>query len=150
MKNYFNFLNNAQIKGADVIKFKIIFTVISLIILLVACKTENPKTIEVNNNEYMAKYAGGYTIQVIGHISKDDAEAYALNKNGRAKWMYIVNDGLGNAKVMSEKDGSWTAEEGKIKIIVQGNTGPIEEDYILKNGRFVNTLINDRYLLPTK
>ena len=64
--------------------------------------------------------------------------------------MWIKNDGNGNAKIMSKKNGIWTAEEGKIKITIQGNTGPIVEEYVLKNGKFVNTLSEDRYLQRTK
>ena len=64
--------------------------------------------------------------------------------------MHIVNDGYGGAKVMSEKIGVWAANEQKITITIQANTEPIVEEYVLQNGRFVNTLTEKRYLKRIK
>ena len=129
---------------------KFFLTVIFISILFLSCESENSKMKEYSYNKYLETYSGGYTIEVLGHSSNNDAEAYALHENGNAKWMLIENDGYGNAKIMSEKSGVWTADEGKIKITIQGNTDPIVEEYILKNGKFVNTLSEDRYLKRTK
>ena len=123
-------------------------TFISL--LITSCDSNNSEIKENSHNKYLATYSGGYTIEILGYSSDDDVEAYALHENGKAKWMLIVNDGYGDAKIMSEKSGVWIASEGKIKITIQGNTGSIVEEYVLKNGNFVNTLSEDRYLKRTK
>lgn len=119
-------------------------------ILLTSCDNKSSEMKESSNNKYLVEYSGGYTIEILNYSSNDDAEVYALHENGNAKWMWIKNDGYGNAKIMSEKIGIWTAEEGKIKITIQGNTGPIVEEYVLKNGIFVSTLFEDHYLKHTK
>jgi len=128
----------------------IIIAIIFISILFTSCDSKNSEITEKSNNKYLSTYSGGYTIEILGYSSDNDAEAYALHENGNAKWMWIKNDGYGNAKIMSEKSGIWTAEEGNIKITIQGNTGPIVEEYVLKNGKFVNTLSEDRYLQRTK
>ena len=106
-------------------------------ILLTSCDNKSSEMKESSNNKYLVEYSGGYTIEILNYSSNDDAEVYALHENG-------------NAKIMSEKIGIWTAEEGKIKITIQGNTGPIVEEYVLKNGIFVSTLFEDHYLKHTK
>jgi archaellum component FlaF (FlaF/FlaG flagellin family) len=129
---------------------KIILAIIFISILLSSCESENSKIQKNSNDKYLATYSGGYTIEILGYPSDNDVEAYALHENGSAKWMLIVNDRYGNAKIMSEKSGVWLADEGKIKVTIQGNTGPIVEEYVLKNGQFVNTLSEARYLKRTK
>ncbi|MCJ7649427.1 MAG: hypothetical protein MUP85_12495 [Candidatus Lokiarchaeota archaeon] len=128
----------------------IIIAIIFISILFTSCDSKNSEIKEKSNNKYLSTYSGGYTIEILGYSSDNDVEAYALHENGNAKWMWIKNDGYGNAKIMSEKIGIWTAEEGKIKITIQGNTGPIVEEYVLKNGKFVSTLFEDHYLKRTK
>ena len=66
-------------------------------------------------------------------------------ENSKAKWMWIVNDGYGNANIKSEKTGTWTAELNKIGISIQGNTGTIKEEFTMKNGIFHDNFTN-RYL----
>lgn len=132
-------------------RYKNITLAITFISLLIAsCDSKNSEIKENTNNKYLTTYSGGYTIEILGYSSDNDVEAYALHKNGNAKWMLIVNDGYGDAKIMSEKSGVWIADEGKIEIRIQGNTGLIEEEYVLKNGKFVNTLSEDRYLKRTE
>jgi len=128
----------------------LIILIACISILLTSCDTKNPQTKKSSNNKYLSEYSGGYTIENLGYSSDNEIEAYALHKNGNAKWMLIVNDGYGNAKIMSETSGVWSASLGKIKITIQGNTGAIVEEYILKNDKFVNALSEDRYLKPTK
>jgi len=128
----------------------IIPAVIFVLILLMSCDSNNSDVNNKSNNKYFVEYAGGYTIEIIGYSSNDEAELYVLHLNGKAKWMLISNDRSGKAKIMSEKSGSWTADEGRMKITIQGNTGPIVEEYLLKNGKFVNTISEDRYLQRTR
>jgi len=128
----------------------IIIAIIFISILFTFCDSKNSEIKEKSNNKYLSIYSGGYTEEILGYSSNNDVEAYALHENGNAKWMWIKNDGYGNAKIMSEKIGIWTAEEGKIKITIQGNTGPIVEEYVLKNGKFFSTLFEDHYLKRTK
>ena len=98
------------------------------------------------NNPYIKKYASGYTIEVKGIKSQTEVEAYALTENGEAKWLWIEKDGHGGAVLKQKKTGTWTATENKISIKIQGQSGPITEEYVLQNGKFVSTLSNDRYL----
>lgn len=88
---------------------------------------------------YIKKYSAAYT------IGSDTGEAYALKEDGTCKWIYgwMSNDKLKTQK----KYGTWTAREGYIRISVSGNTGVIVEEYILKNGRFVNKEDSNRYLI---
>jgi hypothetical protein len=131
-------------------KKNILLLIIFVTILFTSCENKSSEMKESSNNKYLADYSGGYTIEILNYSSDNDAEAYALHENGNAKWMLIVNDGHGNAKIMSEKNGVWSADDGKIKITIQGNTGAIVEEYVMKNGKFVNTLSEDRYLKRTK
>ena len=97
-------------------------------------------------NPHLKKFASGYTIEVKGIKSKSEVEAYALTENGEAKWLFIENDGHGEAVLTQKKTGTWTATEDKITIRIQGQSGLITEEYVLQNGIFVNALNNDRYL----
>ena len=131
---------------------KIIFTclIIFLQLFILSCDSKETKDQNFVNDKYLKIYSGGYTIEVAGISSYDEAEAYALNSNGKAKWMQIANDGLGGARIVAEKNGYWIADENKIVITIQGNSGEIVEEYKLSNGRFTNSLIKERYLKKTK
>jgi hypothetical protein len=109
----------------------------------------NTTSIEANN-PYLKKYASGYTIEVKGITSKSEVEAYALTENGEAKWLWIENDGHGEAVLKQKKTGTWTASENKITIKIQGNSGLITEEYVMLNGIFVSTVSDDRYLKISK
>jgi len=64
--------------------------------------------------------------------------------------MWIVVDGSGVSQTVSDKTGTWAANKDTISITVEGNTGLMNDEYVLKNGRFVSTLNVDRYLKPVK
>ena len=100
----------------------------------------------VTNNVYLDKYAGGYQVDVNNISSNNDAEVYVLRNDGSAKWMYILNDGNGGAKIQSEKNGNWTASENNITITINGNSGSIIEEFDLKNGEFYDKLTGERKL----
>lgn len=129
---------------------KISLPLLLILIVLLSCKSRESNEIKESNNKYLSIYSGGYTVEVKGYSSDNDVELYVLHNSGKAKWMHIVNDGYGDAKIMAEKTGVWTANEKKITLTIQGNTGPIVEEYVLKKGRFVNTLTDERYLKRTK
>jgi hypothetical protein len=141
-------------------KFTIFGIIVILIIVLINIwqtgEEKNKTSIKSDdkiiqgNNIYLSKYAGGYTIEVSGVSSTENAEVYVLHKRGTAKWMYIENDGYGNASVKSEKLGKWTADSGKISITIIGNYGKIKDVYVLRQGKFVSTDFNDRYLKRTE
>jgi len=127
------------------------------LLVFLNCSNENKtknKSLKTTNietaNPYLKKYASGYTIEVKGVKSPNDVEAYALTENGEAKWLWIENDGKGGAVIKQKKTGTWTATETKISIKIQGNSGPITEEYILRNGIFVNSINSERYLKISK
>ena len=47
-------------------------------------------SVESEHEKYLRQYAGGYTVEVNGVSSSNEIEAYALNENGDAKWMYLI------------------------------------------------------------
>ena len=126
-----------------------------IILLLLNSSCENTKSnnkqsvdslkIKRNDNEYLNKYSGGYTVELDNVLPNTSAEVYILKSDGTAKWMYIKNDG-GNAEIESEKLGDWSATETSITITCAGNSGSITEDFKLKDGRFYDTLTGERYL----
>ncbi len=100
-------------------------------------------------NPYLKKYAGGYTIEVRG-FSGAVVEAYALREDGTASWMWIEPNGMGGAREVEKKTGTWNATETTISTKINGKSGLIVEIYTLKNGVFVNNISSDRYLKPSK
>ncbi|MGV3585856.1 MAG: hypothetical protein ACO1OF_02545 [Adhaeribacter sp.] len=105
----------------------------------------NPFAIQLN--EYTSKYAGGYTIELDNVPSSGVAEAYILNQDGTAKWLYI-RETSGGAEVESKKTGVWSATESTIKVTFEGKTDPyIETTYQLKEGKFYDEFTG-RYLKP--
>lgn len=94
--------------------------------------------------DYTAKYSGAYNIVVTGQEG-DNAEAYALRSDGTATWVFGYKDRSGKLQTQ-KKDGKWEAKANYIKIIIQGNSGPIIEEYNFKNGKFVNSESSSRYL----
>ena len=120
-------------------------------LLIISCtNTYQPKYKPVDDNPYLKKYAGRYSIQVKGMPSTNETEDYALAPNGRATWLWIINDINGGDKIQQEKVGTWTATQNKITINIQGNAGTIVEEYNFINGQFVNTTFKDRYLKKTQ
>lgn len=113
---------------------------------------QESKQIYKPSNPYLSKYAGGYTVNILVGSTSNVAEVYVLYESGNAKWMWLEDDGYGGAKKVSEKTGSWTAEKNKISISIQGKIGTINEDYIFKDGRFVNAdpALSNRFLKRTK
>lgn len=137
---------------------RILYYLLGILILCIHACNSNTQSSNSNSSEknvdslnlFLKEYAGAYTIEISGINNSDEIEAYTLHESGSAKWLYIVPDNVEGAKLTSEKTGTWTAEDGKISITIQGNAGLITEDYELKNGRFINVLISDRYLKETK
>ena len=85
-------------------------------------------------------------IEVDGVSNDQSAEAYALRKDGTASWMWIVNNGFGEASIQSKKVGTWTAEDGRIIISIAGNSGMIIETWRLQNGIFYDIENRSRHL----
>lgn len=110
---------------------------------------QTPTTDEKPSNPYLSKYAGEYIIKVFGISIRNIAEVYILHENGNAKWMLLEDDGPGGIKKVSEKTGIWIAEENKIIISMDGNTGTKTEEFIMKRGIFTETM-GKRYLERTK
>lgn len=127
---------------------------IPLVVLIALSCTNNRKLekeddkTEVQINEYTAKYAGGYTVELEGVNSDDAAEIYILRNDGSAKWIYLKNDGTEGGKIESEKSGNWSATDKSISITCEGNSGPITENFEIKNGVFYDTMSGDRFLKP--
>lgn len=120
----------------------------SLLLLLIGLSyscgntsNNNQKAPEVN--PLKQQYAGGYIVEVNGISNEESGEIYVLHENGNAKWMWLKVKPGGQTEVQSEKSGSWTATQDNISITIDGNTGPIIEQYKLINNRFVS---GDRYL----
>lgn len=100
-------------------------------------------TIEVNG--YHTKYAGGYTVEVVGYTGTD-IESFILRKDATATWMMIVPDATKGARTESKKYGTWTAAENKVVISIKGNTGTIIEEFNYRNDKFRSTISAGRYL----
>jgi hypothetical protein len=97
---------------------------ILILLFASALSFQTPKA-QIN---YLERYAGAYS------ISPDGAEAYTLKSDGTAIWVF---GWMESGKVKTQqKSGSWTAQQGKIKIKINGNTGLIIEDYEFKGGKF--------------
>ncbi|RYD50677.1 MAG: hypothetical protein EOP52_13530 [Sphingobacteriales bacterium] len=107
---------------------------------------EQTTTHAPTTSPYTSKYAGSYVIDVKGAPSSQEVEGYALRRDGTAKWMLIVNDGNGGASIQSEKNGTWVAEQDKIVVSIEGNTGLIQETWQLQNGLFYDANNSNRHL----
>ncbi len=107
------------------------------VIALVLCITLSIQSFAQIN--YIKKYSAAYS------IGNETGEAYALKEDGTCTWIY---GWMSSGKLKTQKKyGTWTAREGYIRVSVSGNTGIIVEEYILKNGRFVNKEDSNRYLV---
>ncbi|HPG11488.1 MAG TPA: hypothetical protein PLU37_08165 [Chitinophagaceae bacterium] len=102
-----------------------------------------------NGLEYLQKFAGEYSIEVEGFSQKGDIEKYILKETGEATWLLLQNNN-GKSNIMSKKNGTWSAKENDILIKISGNSGVIEEEYVLKNGVLANKLIEERFLKRIK
>ena len=105
---------------------------------------ESPK------NPYLATYSGGYTIEVYGDGDTGDVELYVLADNGTAQWMHLKTAGLKEPEIMTRKYGTWEAKDSYIKISIDGNTGKLVEEYVMRSGIFYNKEASDRYLKRTE
>jgi len=99
---------------------------------------------------YLAAYSGGYTIEVNGLGTTRDVELYVLAENGKAQWMHLRTNGAKEPDVLSRKYGTWTAKKSYLKIMIDGNTGQLIEEYEMRNGVFYNNESSDRYLKKAK
>jgi len=126
---------------------------IALLFFAVSClpkpKEQGPPATEPaavkKENPFLAQYAGAYEIKVKGY-SGTDKESYELLKYGSAKWIMtsFLSDTSSRAWI---KSGTWTASDGEINVTIEGNSGDIKLTYNLQNGRFVEDLSSDRYLV---
>ena len=151
---------NVITRASTIVPIIVILIIISMVVYVAFFKdnkrmapvqTEDPTPTAVEKpvNPYLSKYAGEYTIEVLGIFVPNMAEVYILNGNGNAKWMLLEDDGPGGVKKVSEKTGTWTAEKNKISINIRRNTGMIKEEFIMKRGIF-KAATTKRYLEPTK
>lgn len=106
-------------------------------------KSHKPK------NPYLTTYSGGYTIEVTGLGNTGDVELYVLADNGKSQWMLLKTAGGKEPEIVTRKYGTWTAEDSYIKILIDGNTGQLIEEYEMKGGIFYNKESSDRYLKRT-
>jgi hypothetical protein len=110
---------------------------IPFVLVMLMCSTNTLG----QTSSFTKKYSGAY------NIGRNAVEAYALKQDGTCTWIY---GWMSNGKLQTQKKyGSWTAREGYIRISIKGNTGIIVEEYLLKNGKFVNTEDSSRYLIKT-
>lgn len=87
------------------------------------------------NNQYLELFSGGYMIMIEGQSQANSTEMYILHSSGKADWKFIEVAG-GKTNILSEKSGTWSATDTTITIIINGNTGVIEEKYSNDNGTF--------------
>lgn len=74
-------------------------------------------------------------------VDNSGGETYILNPDRTSVWKFAGSQ---------EKMGNWKASEGIITIITKGNSGDIEEVYVFRNGKYYNTLFEDRILKKIK
>lgn len=110
---------------------------------------DSTRLTSVEINSYHTKYAGGYTVEVVGYTGSG-TESFILRKDGTATWMLIVPDATKGARTEAKKYGTWTASENKVVISIRGNTGLIKEEFNYRNGKFRSTVSAGRYLKSTK
>jgi len=129
------------------------FMVLTLTFTLLQCspteKREKVRKSEISTSPYLATYAGGYTIEVKGLGNTGDAELYILADNGKAQWMHLKTQGRKEPEIMTRKYGTWSADDFYLKITIDGNSGPIVEEYEMKAGVFYNKTEPYRYLKRT-
>ncbi len=84
------------------------------------------------------KYVGVYDV-VVDNVG---GETYILNPDRTSVWRFLGSP--------TEKYGVWKVSNGVITITSEGNTGEIEEVYKKRNGKYYNTLFEDRILKKIK
>jgi hypothetical protein len=117
-----------------------------LILICFSCSNSSNTPSVSNDNPLMAKYAGGYIVEVKGVPNTEEGELFVLHQNSQAKWLWIEVKN-GTSEIKSEKTGSWTATEDKITITIDGNSEPIIETYNLVEDKFIN---GDRSLIKNE
>jgi len=126
-------------------------SILIIIILIQSCQQKS-KQIVTNSNKadkqsdqrFINQYAGGYTVEVDSYKGTT-VEVYILKKDRTAEWMWIKNSN-GNAVIDDDQKGNWSAKSGDIAITCQGKNEASTEEFILKNGKFYDTLTGTRYL----
>ena len=114
-----------------------------------AQKADTPAT--ENNNDYLKKYAGAYSISVKGMQTPapaESSEVYYLSDNGIAKYQLVQPDGKGGSKILEEKTGTWSATETKIAVTTLVGEDSSTNAFILQDGVFVEESNNENYLKP--
>ena len=119
------------------------FTVGCILIIIVAAiylsessePTSTP-TLSGQGSNYIKKYSGSY------NIGQDAVELYVLKDDGTCTWTWTSSSGD-----TQEKDGSWSAKEGYIRIAIDGSIGTVVEEYFLTDGKFVTKENSNRFLI---
>lgn len=111
-------------------------------------KRKGTKTVKIDKGaKYRKTYAGAYSAEIEGvKTSSKNAEIYALNENGGAKWLWIKNDSKKGSYTDQEARGTWDATKNSIIIKIKGKTEMIEEVYTRRNNKFYSDYSSKRYL----
>jgi hypothetical protein len=123
---------------------------LTLMVTLIKCGDSNKRQAteqqETIKNPYLSTYSGGYTIEVYGVGDTGYVELYVLADNGIAQWIDLKTAGRKEPEIMTRKYGTWEAKDSYIKISIDGNTGKLVEEYVMRSGVFYNKESSDRYL----
>ncbi|ERJ59298.1 hypothetical protein [Sphingobacterium paucimobilis] len=82
----------------------------------------------------MKKITGVYLIHDAYGLSD---ESLSLNEDGTFIWQYLNGQ---------EKYGSWSFENPRLILKVDGHGGQFEDIYVFKDGNWVNELVKERTL----
>jgi len=134
---------NKVISANSILGSFLLFTLASLSFVTEAKKQSvidsTNRRVQGQTPNYLAKYSGTYVIKVDGDRSGND-EVLELHSNGNCTWVFSGQ----------KKYGTWKGSRGLIQTIVRGNTGDLPEDFQFRNGKFVSTESNTRYLVKRK
>lgn len=89
--------------------------------------------------------AGTYTIIVSETESDGTREFYFLKPDNTCVWEWHIMEGEEVKK--GEMKGTWNATDNCIEVRLTKLTGIFIETYQLEGGRFVNTIMKNRYLV---
>lgn len=115
------------------------FIIIFIVMFILGCK---PKLVEkqqsiqnVEVNPVLKQYAGKYEVYIKELGITDDSESFTLYESGLAEWKWFERK---SGHVNSVKSGIWSADKKLLKITIEGNTGRINENFMIENGKIHN------------
>ncbi len=114
----------------------ILVFIVAVIYFSIPSKPIPAPTLSGEDSNYITKYSGTYT------IGQDAVETYALKDDGTCTWTWT-----GSSGDSQEKDGTWSAKEGYIRIAISGSIGTVVEEYFLTNDQFVTRENSNRFLV---